>query len=85
MRLDPIIRWIKRHAWQLYLVLAAVFLLNIAAQTVLVVAGTPQPGTVPALVFSAIAFVCAIAVSVALWVSRSTTNETNPPPRRSTR
>ena len=85
MRLDPIIRWVKRHAWQLYLVLAVVFLANIAAQTVLVVAGTPQPGTVAALVFSAIAFVCATAVSVALWFSRSATNGTTPPPRRSTR
>ena len=82
---NPFFRWVKRHAWQVYLVLAAVFLANVAAQTVLVVSGTPQPGTVAALVFSAIAFVCAVAVSAALWFSRSTTSGTSPPRRRTTR
>ncbi|MBC7517728.1 MAG: hypothetical protein H7248_02410 [Microbacteriaceae bacterium] len=82
---NPFFHWVKRHAWQLYLVLAAVFLANIAAQTVLIVSRISQSGTVAALVFSGIAFVCAVAVSTALWFSRSTTNGMTPPPRRTTR
>lgn len=63
--------WFTRHGWMVYAVMAAAFLANIIVQVAAVNRGDDGPATIPALVFSVIAFVCAVVVGAVLFRGRT--------------
>lgn len=64
-------RWFRRHGWMVYAVVAVAFLANILVQFSALSRGDGGPATVPALIFSIIAFIGAVVVVGALFSRRS--------------
>ncbi|WP_165063879.1 hypothetical protein [Marisediminicola senii] len=64
--------WFRRHGWLIYTAVAVVCLANCLTLATTLAGGDAGPATVPALVFSAIAGLCAAAVGIVLFRARPT-------------
>ena len=64
--------WFRRHGWLVYTAVAIVCLANCFVMVAQLTNETSGAATVPALVFSAIAGLCAAAVGVVLYRARPT-------------